>query len=136
MNELETALLIRRALDKGAERLPYATVHRLENARKLALARMGQQATSTQYAHSVFGNGPSLALSSGGGRFGWLSMFAGTVAPLVLVVAGLFATSHWSNHQRADEVAEVDAAMLADDLPLSLYADRGFGVFIKNNHQQ
>ncbi len=136
MNELETALLIRRALDKGAERLPYATIHRLENARKLALSRMGQPLASSQLSQVSLGGGASLALFSGGGKFGWLSMFAGAVAPLVLVAAGLFATSQWSDRQRADEVAEVDAAMLADDLPISLYADRGFGVFIKNNHQQ
>jgi Protein of unknown function (DUF3619) len=136
MNELETALLIRRALDKGVERLPYKTVHRLENARKLALARMGEPASSAEFASGTFKQGSGLALSSGGGRFGWLSMFAGAVAPLILVVAGLFATSSWSDRQRAEEVAEVDAAMLADDLPISLYADRGFGVFIKNNHQQ
>jgi Protein of unknown function (DUF3619) len=136
MNELETALLIRRALDKGAERLPYTTVHRLESARKLALSRMGQPLASRQFSQANFGGANSLALSAGGGKLGWLSMFAGAVAPLVLVAAGLFATSHWSDRQRAEEVAEVDAAMLADDLPISLYADRGFGVFIKNNHQQ
>ena len=136
MNELETALLIRRALDKGAERLPYTTVHRLENARKLALSRMGQPQSATQFSQAAFGAGSSLVLSTGSGKLGWLSMFAGAVAPLVLVIAGLFATSHWSDRQRAEEVAEVDAAMLADDLPISLYADRGFGVFIKNNHQQ
>ncbi len=136
MNELETALLIRRALDKGAERLPYATIHRLEGARKLALSRMGEPLASRQFSQVSLGGGNSLALSSGSGKLGWLSMFAGAVAPLVLVAAGLFATSQWSDRQRADEVAEVDAAMLTDDLPISLYADRGFGVFIKNNHQQ
>jgi Protein of unknown function (DUF3619) len=132
MNELETALLIRRALDKGAERLPYTTVHRLEKARKLALSRMDQPLAAAQ---ASFASSASLTLSAGG-KLGWLSMFAGAVAPLVVVVAGLFATSIWSDRQRAEEVAEVDAAMLADDLPISLYADRGFGVFIKNNHQQ
>ncbi len=136
MNELETALLIRRALDRGAERLPYATIHRLEAARNLALSRMGQPLASGQLSQLSFGGGANLALASGGGKFGWLSMCAGAVAPLVLVAAGLFATSQWSDGRRADEVAEVDAAMLTDDLPISLYADRGFGVFIKNNHQQ
>jgi hypothetical protein len=134
MNELETALLIRRALDKGAERLPYKTVHRLESSRKLALSRMGQASNVASVSH-VIGNAGGTLLASAPGRFAWLGVLASSIAPIIVVAAGLFATSYWSDRQRADEVAEVDAAMLADDLPISLYADRGFGVFIKNNKQ-
>lgn len=136
MNELETALLIRRALDKSTERLPYKTVHRLENARKLALSRMNAVASETATAQSVSRNGSSsLSLSSSPSSFGWVGTMAGAVAPVILVIAGLIGASHWSDQKRAEEVAEVDAAMLADDLPIALYADRGFGVFIKNNQQ-
>ena len=138
MNELETALLIRRALDKGAERLPYKTTHRLEKARFAALARMEQPLAQTGLVQSLQNAGGSLALGqlgSGEGRFGWLSSFAFAALPILFVVAGMFGVSHWTDHQRADEVAEVDAAMLTDDLPISLYADRGFGVFIKNSNQ-
>ena len=135
MNELETALLIRRALEKGAERLPYKTTHRLEKARHLALAAMGQPVAHSSVAQSLQQAGQSLALGGGHPRFGWLASLGMSVAPVLLVVAGMFGVSQWTDHQRADEVAEVDAAMLTDDLPISLYADRGFGVFIKNTNQ-
>jgi uncharacterized iron-regulated membrane protein len=135
MNELETALLIRRALDKGTERLSYKTVHRLESARKLALGRMGKAQADTTFSE-INTAGSSLTLSAKRGQMGWWGTFATTVAPVALVVAGLFATSMWSDKQRAEEVAEVDSAMLTDDLPIALYADRGFGVFIKNTNQQ
>lgn len=134
MNELETALLVRRALDKSAERLPYKAVHRLELARKLALSRMdGAAPESAPVAVNVLGD--SLSLAGGPRRFAWLGPVAGAIAPLLLVVACLFGASNWSDQQRAEEVAEVDAAMLTDDLPIALYADRGFGVFIKNSSQ-
>jgi hypothetical protein len=35
------------------------------------------------------------------------------------------------NEHRAHEVAEVDAALLTDDLPPSAYADPGFIQFLK-----
>jgi len=36
--------------------------------------------------------------------------------------------------RRANEVAEVDAALLADDLPPAAYADAGFVQFLKSDH--
>ena len=135
MNELETALLVRRALDKSAERLPYKAVHRLEAARKLALGRMDGAVAEAAPVSSVEALGSSLGLAGGSRRFGWLAPVAGVIGPLLLVVACLFGASTWSDQQRAEEVAEVDAAMLTDDLPIALYADRGFGVFIKNSNQ-
>jgi len=37
--------------------------------------------------------------------------------------------------QSAAELAEVDSALLTDDVPLVAYADRGFGVYIKNTRR-
>ena len=46
--------------------------------------------------------------------------------PLVMLAAGLVAINVIQNDNRAAEVAEVDAALLTDDLPPAAYADPGF----------
>ncbi|MBC7727039.1 MAG: DUF3619 family protein, partial [Microbacteriaceae bacterium] len=40
------------------------------------------------------------------------------------------------NDHRASEVAEVDAAILTDDLPPSAYADPGFAQFLRSGGQE
>jgi len=53
---------------------------------------------------------------------------------LVVLVAGLVTIHVVQNDRRAREVAEVDAALLTDDLPPSAYADPGFVQFLKSSH--
>lgn len=57
-----------------------------------------------------------------------------TALPVVALVTGLVVI-HWvQNEHRASEVAEVDAALLTDDLPPSAYADPGFLEFLRTHH--
>jgi hypothetical protein len=56
----------------------------------------------------------------------------GAVALAVLAV-GLFVIDGVQSEQRAQELAEIDAAILTDDLPPSAYADPGFAHFVKLN---
>ncbi len=135
MNELEFSRQIRQHLDESATRLPYKVTHRLEQARLAALAHVPAQA-------SALAAEPVGALSMSGtgnlGRGGGLSLWKKTllsVLPILILVAGLIAISEWSEMEQADEADDVDAAMLEDDVPLSAYADRGFGVFLKNTGQ-
>ena len=51
--------------------------------------------------------------------------------PLVALVAGLVLIHTILNDIRASDVAEVDAALLTDDLPPAAYADPGFVQFLK-----
>ncbi|MGE0329512.1 MAG: DUF3619 family protein [Ramlibacter sp.] len=52
--------------------------------------------------------------------------------PLVALAAGLVAINVIQNENRAEEVAEVDAALLTDDLPPAAYADPGFMQFLNS----
>jgi hypothetical protein len=52
--------------------------------------------------------------------------------PLIALAAGLILIHAVQNEWRASEVAEVDAALLTDDLPPSAYADPGFAQFLKS----
>lgn len=77
---------------------------------------------------------PTPTATTRGARSRWLR--AGiALLPLVLVALGLLGISIWHELDVADETADVDLAVLTDDVPISAYADRGFGVFLKNSQQ-
>lgn len=116
-------------LAAGADELPYEVTERLRAARVQAVAR--RKPVSTQFA-------PALA-AAGGLRFGddrigfWGRI--GSVLPLLALVAGLVVIHSIENDRRASEVAEVDAAILTDDLPPAAYADPGFVQFLKSSRE-
>ena len=51
--------------------------------------------------------------------------------PLIVLVVGLITISLVQNDQRAKELADIDVALLTDDLPPAAYADPGFAQFLK-----
>jgi Protein of unknown function (DUF3619) len=55
--------------------------------------------------------------------------------PLIALVVGLIAINAIQNERRANEVAEVDTALLTDDLPPSAYTDPGFVQFLKSRRE-
>lgn len=132
MNERELARIVRGALDESAERLPYRTAHRLAAASAAALARAHTSETRVRIAHEALrvGRRPQAELAAPPPRLAW--RIAAVVVPIAVVAAGLFGISVWEVQKRADDLAALDAAMLADDVPISAYADRGFGVFLRN----
>ncbi len=56
----------------------------------------------------------------------------GWVAPLAVLVFGLIGIAQWQDDSRINDIAEVDAALLTDDVPPDAYADSGFMAFLKN----
>lgn len=156
MNETRFISSIRQALDESADRLPMRVTHRLEQARKAALARAPEWAT--QPARAAAAPVPVLGLATAGGpgfagnaaMGGWVLSkrdadacdrapclawrIAAIVFPVAALVAGMIAFSELAAERGAAEVAELEAAVLADDVPIAAYADRGFGVFLKNSN--
>jgi hypothetical protein len=63
-------------------------------------------------------------------RMGWLGRLSSGLALLVLVV-GMLGISEAQNELRARELAEVDLALLTDDLPPAAFADPGFLQFLQ-----
>jgi hypothetical protein len=96
-----------------------------------ALATAGLEA-----AAAVAGNGSSATLRLGGdeGLNIWRRMAA--LVPLLALVAGLLVIDTIQNENRTNELAEVDAALLTDDLPPSAYTDPGFMQFLKTAAQE
>jgi len=111
----------KRLSDATAE-LPYHVTERLRAARAQALAchRIASVAAPT-----VVVSGHTATLG------GWWRQVASAL-PLLVLAGGLFLIHSIQNDRRASEVAEVDAALLTDDLPPDAYADSGFVQFLKS----
>jgi hypothetical protein len=100
---------------------------RLRFARERALAAQKVSPLETAWSLAPQASG---ALALGGDKFDLFSKW-GSLLPLIALVVGMFAISQLQNDYRAREVADVDAALLTDDLPPAAYTDAGFGQFLK-----
>lgn len=123
------ALRLTSRLNEHADAVPHDIAERLRVAREQAV----QRARQVRLAASVTAGGP-MQVSQGSVTLGqptswWLRL--ASLSPLVLLVLGLVFIQHL--HEQADihAAAEVDAALLADDLPPEAYGDPGFAVFLK-----
>lgn len=114
-------------LSASTAELPHDITERLRAARTQALARRKLASMQTATTVSVSGGQASL----GGDERQGLWVRIASVLPLIALVAGLIAIHVVQNERRASEVAEVDAALLTDDLPPAAYADPGFAQFLK-----
>ena len=116
-------------LSAGTAELPHDISERLRVARFQAVAK--RKVVRLEPAVQVIGQGGSAALGwgSGGGVSWWARI--GSVVPLIALVVGLLAINSIQNDNRAQEVAEVDAALLTDELPPAAFADPGFVQFLK-----
>jgi len=113
-------------LTQGAQSLPPGIKDRLHAARMKAL--------SVRKLEKVFAQKPVFAGSMGNYSSGSNPLWdtVGWVAPLVVLVFGLIGIAQWQNDSRIIDIAEVDAALLTDDVPPDAYADSGFLAFLKN----
>lgn len=112
-------------LDGAADEIPYEVRERLRAARVRAL-QLRQQPEVAPVSITRGG-----AATLGRGERGWFYRIA-SVLPLLLLAAGLVLLHSFQSDRRASELAEVDAALLTDDLPPAAYADPGFVQFLKN----
>ncbi|MFP4893550.1 DUF3619 family protein [Paraburkholderia sp. EG304] len=133
--ELEFARQLRRALDENTASLPPATVDRLAAARRAALARKKPEAVSAPVFVPAFAAMPA-GLPQGGfePRRRWSLRRFALAWPLAALVVSLIGIAYWEDQQRTAELADIDAAMLSDDLPLNAYLDHGFNAYLSRAH--
>jgi hypothetical protein len=133
-NELEFAYKVRRALDERIADLPEDTVNRLGAARRVALARKKTGATVfvTESAPRFAGIVPEGFSNPFDGSLNWLGRVS-IMIPVVILLIGSIGIYQYEQERRADDLAELDAAVLADELPIDAYLDHGFDTFL-NKH--
>jgi hypothetical protein len=117
-------------LSDATEELPYDISERLRASRVQAIGKRKIAKIRTASSLSVSGNVASLTF--GDEHMNWWDRLAAFV-PLLALVFGLVVINTVQNDNHANELAEVDSALLTDDLPPSAYTDPGFAQFLKVN---
>jgi hypothetical protein len=122
MNEEHFAYKVRQHLNRSLHELRPETSERLAAARKLALTRQRQfirqsaLASVSGFVHSQLDN---------------LRVKQAFTALLLLLC--VVCSAYWVADQRVSELGELDSALLADDLPISAFTDRGFDAWLKSD---
>jgi len=123
-SEARFARAVAACLSESADRLSPDVAERLRFGREkaLELAR-----SSRGEAVGVTASGAAIA---GFGRSPWWLRFA-SVLPLVALVGGLVMIQNWQTRTQISVAAEIDEALLGDDLPINAYRDPGFVEYLK-----
>ena len=130
--EARFGLRISARLTEGSRAVTGDTSERLRFAREQALERarsMRSAATPARVGVTSAG-----AVLLGRLRTGW-GMRIASILPMFALVGGLVLIQHWQDRTHLAVAVEIDAALLADDLPPVAYADAGFVEFLKAPHE-
>ncbi|RTL36219.1 MAG: DUF3619 family protein [Burkholderiales bacterium] len=134
-------------LNERAAELPHDVTERLRFAREQALARAAQaRAARTAVATaspSVVQMGALLASAGGGqglpGTGGkadnglWAKLVS--ALPLLALLAGLLLMQQGRIHEQIVAAAEVDTALLSDNLPPAAFSDPGFAEYLRDGQE-
>ena len=129
--EGQVALRMTAALSLGTETLPHDISERLRFGRERSLAlavRKRHLAVATTAPQVVGVSGSSAVL--GGPPSIWLRL--ASALPLVALVGGLMLIQHHHDLEQIHAAAEIDSALLADELPPAAYRDPGFSEFLRS----
>jgi len=154
------ALRVTARLNEGSQGLPHDISERLRIAREQAIeaarqARLGAVAAgevapvvatavagvSAQGAAVLGGwNEAGRARQPGRGRrlddgplsWGWR---LATTLPVLALVAGLWLVHAYHDQEKVEATADIDTAILTDDLPPDAYADPGFEEFLRSDER-
>jgi hypothetical protein len=117
-------------LNERAAAVPHDIAERLRISRQQALLRARQRRLALAAASSVMTTGSSgsaASLGHGGGL--WVTL--ASWLPLAVLITGLVLIQQWTNQEQVMAAAEIDAVLLADDLPPAAWTDPGFREYLK-----
>lgn len=134
-DDINLAYKVRHALNEQLDALPASTTDRLAAARAAALARkkphvevlpFTRPASGWRAAWAGFGNvvsGPAMSRLA-------------IAVPVLALVIGMGGMYQHEQQQQIAELADIDAAMLADELPLTAYLDPGFSAYLESQQRR
>ncbi|HWH46189.1 MAG TPA: DUF3619 family protein [Burkholderiales bacterium] len=118
MNENDLARWIVAQLDRSLAELPDSSVRKLQAARAAALARYRAGSVPERtWVDRLLGNP---------GRRGGLAMRL--ILPVAIVIASLTGLIYWQTASHYED--ELEAGLLAGELPLHAYIDPGFDTWL------
>ena len=128
--EARVALRMTALLSESADELSHDISERLRFSREraLAAARHQRRQEAAVAAHTVSASGRAAVMS--GPPSLWLRL--ASALPLVALVAGLVLIQQHHDLEQITAAAEIDSALLADELPPAAYRDPGFSEFLRS----
>lgn len=126
MNERDLAKKIVQHLDYGTGNLDDRLQNRLQAARQHVLAAYAKPHHGFSFA---WGHAGKSGHGSGHSPFrAWV--------PLAVLVLGLMFVAYWQTTQQMNDVSEIDAHLLAQDLPIHAFIDTGFDAWLEGSSQE
>jgi len=130
-DDINLAYKIRHALDQQLDTLPASTTDRLAAARAAALARKKPEPVRIEHT-GWRALGARLATFFTAPATSRLAI----AVPLLALVIGFGGVYQHEQQQQIAELAELDAAVLADELPLTAYLDPGFNAYLESQQRR
>jgi len=124
--------LARRLNDRATD-LPHDITERLRVARMQAIAQRKPEPIRMVVPQLATAGGLGLGHTDEGLNL-WSRL--ASALPLLVLLFGLATIHVFQNEHRTNEIAQLDAELLIDDLPPAAYTDPGFLVFLKSNPLQ
>lgn len=128
--EARYALRVAARLTEGTESIGPDIAERLRFAREQALQRAAAARRAVAESPAVVASIDRSGTATLGAPTNWWLRLA-SVVPLFALVAGLLLIEKLHDSSQISAAAEIDAALLADDLPPRAYSDEGFLEFLK-----
>jgi hypothetical protein len=131
VNEQQIAIRVRQVLSRGAQQLGPKIAERLRAGRERALAvqRVAAPVAARVPLVPTAGASDTRPPSEGG----FLGLSVRLAGALLLVFASAFSLYSWQQEHQIAELEEVDAQLLANDLPIDAYLDEGFKHWLKTS---
>lgn len=128
--DAEFAGTLVRHLDRGIAQLKPRIAYRLQEARARALAALSGQAAD----RAAFALAEPGGRGNGGDHAHWGGAVRWLAAALLAAGIGL-GWQQWHAAEQAQEYADIDSQILASDLPIDAYLDRGFQNWLKTSFE-
>ena len=126
-NEQELAIKIVQHLNHGLGTIKQGTLYRLQSARAAALDRY-RDAPQPVFGLAWAGD---VAFRVSHSRYA----NARNLLALGLLVLSLIGVTYWQVVIQANDIADIDAGLLTDDLPINAYLDSNFEAWLKRSSQ-
>ena len=126
--ELDFAYKVRHALNEKLDDIPQNITENLASSRKTALSLKKKGSPLRVFVRQNVLAGPVGAFFSDPAYY-WLSRI-GAMLTIVALVGGLMGIYHVEKQRKLHEAAEIDIAVLSDELPPSAYLDNGFKAYL------
>lgn len=128
--QAQFALRLCARLNDDPRPLPHGVAERLQFARQQACRKAPQPMVlvPARRPRSFWAN-PMAGLRSDGSLVWKLA----SALPVALLVVGFMGINWWDQEEQTEAAAEVDVALLSDDIPPTAYADQGFAEFLQTS---